>query len=63
MTKAKAAAINAAYAELEAATNAYQEALNKFQKVYDPTSTDIDQMGNLLGEFLFNVDQELDEVI
>lgn len=59
----QAAAILAAYAELEAATEAYYEAIDKFKAVYKPQTVNLDEFCENINCMIVEVDAELDEVI
>ena len=60
---AQAAAILTAYAELEAATEAYYEAIDKFKAVYKPQTVNLDELCENINCVLVEVDSELDDVI
>ena len=62
MTKAERSKLLAAYAELEAATEAYYLAVDKFRKVYDPKTVGLDELCEDINCVMVEIDEELDEV-
>jgi hypothetical protein len=61
MTKHNRDAVYKAYAELEAAAEAFYTAVGQFQKVYDPRNTGMGELCEHINEVLADVDAELDE--
>jgi len=62
MTKVERSQLLAAYAELEAATEAYYNAVGKFQQVYNPKTVGLDELCEHINCVMIEVDEELDEV-
>lgn len=63
MLKTDAAAVYAAYAELESATEAYYAALGAFRKVYEPKNIGIDELCEHVNMCMIEIDDELDGVL
>lgn len=63
MTKAEKSAIYAAYADLEAAAEAFYNAIGTFQKAYNPDTVGLDELCEHINCTLVDVDAELDDVL
>ena len=57
------AAVYAAYAELESATEIYYAAVTKFKSVYNPSQVGLDEFCEDINAVMIEIDNELDEVL